>query len=177
MGSEDGYSRDKFPHWITQSGTCNTREVVLKRDGTNVVQSAQCEATSGTWKSPYDSKTWTDAEDIQIDHMVPLANAWRVSANSAYSVLLMLTRLQSGASRWTTDQRRDFANDLVRPQLWAVTGSVNGNKSDSSPDEWKPPLSSFHCTYAEAWVAVKGYYNLTITSAEKGALSDMLATC
>ncbi|MCZ9341042.1 hypothetical protein NGM37_25085, partial [Streptomyces sp. TRM76130] len=24
-----GYDRDLFPHWITQSGTCNTRETVL----------------------------------------------------------------------------------------------------------------------------------------------------
>ncbi|KAK5070155.1 hypothetical protein LTR64_001992 [Lithohypha guttulata] len=110
--------------------------------------------------SPYDGKTWNDADDIQIDHMVPLANAWR-----------------SGASEWTIDEREAFANDLVRPQLWAVTGTVNNDKSDSSPDEWKPPLSSFYCEYASSWVAVKDNYNLTITSAEKTALSDMLDSC
>src|SRR5690242_9926630 len=47
-GSSDGYSRDKFPHWITQSGTCNTREEVLKRDGTNVRTDSGCAAISGT---------------------------------------------------------------------------------------------------------------------------------
>lgn len=52
LGSSDGYSRDKFPHWIEQSGECNTREVVLKRDGTNVTQGDKCEAVSGLWKSP-----------------------------------------------------------------------------------------------------------------------------
>lgn len=42
-GSTTGYSRTRFPHWITISGSCNTRETVLKRDGTNVrVDSACC---------------------------------------------------------------------------------------------------------------------------------------
>ncbi|MFE9492247.1 MULTISPECIES: hypothetical protein [unclassified Streptomyces] len=48
MTEEDdvpGYSRAKFPHWITQHGTCDTREVVLQRDG----QDDQCRAVSGTW--------------------------------------------------------------------------------------------------------------------------------
>jgi hypothetical protein len=79
QGSQDGYSRDLFPHWITQSGTCDTREVVLQRDGTNVVQSSSCSATSGSWYSPYDGATWTAASDVDIDHMVPLSNAWKVS--------------------------------------------------------------------------------------------------
>lgn len=78
QGSQDGYSRDLFPHWITQSGTCNTREVVLKRDGTNTVQDSACASTSGTWFSPYDGATWTASSDVDIDHMVPLSNAWKV---------------------------------------------------------------------------------------------------
>jgi hypothetical protein len=69
-GSSSGYSRDKFPHWITQSGACNTREVVLKRDGTGVVQDSSCAATSGSWYSQYDGATWTAASDLDIDHMV-----------------------------------------------------------------------------------------------------------
>jgi len=78
QGSQDGYSRDLFPHWITQSGACNTREVVLKRDGTNTVQDSSCASTSGSWYSPYDGATWTAASDVDIDHMVPLSNAWKV---------------------------------------------------------------------------------------------------
>ena len=88
QGSQDGYSRDFLPHWITISGNCNTRETMLKRDGTNVVQSSSCAATSGTWVSPYDGATWyirflcsftpenpnsfvrTAASDLDIDHLV-----------------------------------------------------------------------------------------------------------
>jgi len=72
-GSQDGYARDKFPTWITISGTCDTRETVLKRDGTNVVVDSACKATSGTWVSPYDGATWTAASDLDIDHLVPLS--------------------------------------------------------------------------------------------------------
>lgn len=79
QGPQTGYSRDLFPHWITQSGTCNTRETVLKRDGTNVVTNSACASTSGSWFSPYDGATWTAASDVDIDHMVPLSNAWKVS--------------------------------------------------------------------------------------------------
>lgn len=159
-GSSSGYSRDEFNHWITISGTCNTRETVLKRDGTNVVTSSACAATSGSWYSPYDGATWTAASDVDIDHMVPLSNAW-----------------QSGASSWTAAQRQAFANDLDNPQLWAVTDNVNQSKSDKSPDAWKPPLASFYCVYARSWIKVKSVYDLTITSAEKSALQDMLDTC
>lgn len=160
QGTQDGYSRDLFPHWITISGACNTRETVLKRDGTNVVTDSACASTSGTWKSPYDGASWTAASDVDIDHMVPLSNAWK-----------------SGAASWTTAQRQAFANDLTNPQLLAVTDSVNSAKGDKGPEDWKPPLSSYYCTYAKMWIKVKSVYSLTITSAEKTALTSMMGTC
>ena len=159
-GPETGYSRDKFPHWIDQGNSCNTREVVLKRDGTNVVTDSSCAATSGRWFSPYDGATWTAASDVDIDHMVPLAQAWR-----------------SGASAWTTAQRQAFANDLTHAQLWAVTDNVNQEKGDKDPAQWKPPLQSDWCLYARAYTDVKYVYSLTVDGAEKDALSSMLGTC
>lgn len=87
------------------------------------------------------------------------------------------TNKQSGASSWQTSQREAFANDITRPQLWAVTDNVNQAKSDRSPDAWKPPLRSFYCTYAKSWIRVKSHYQLKITSAEKTALSGMLDSC
>ncbi|MFB7271212.1 HNH endonuclease family protein [Streptomyces sp. NPDC056244] len=159
-GSTSGYSRDLFPHWITQSGSCDTREVVLKRDGTNVVQNSSCQATSGSWYSQYDGATWSAASDVDIDHMVPLAEAWT-----------------SGASSWSTSQRQSFANDLTRPQLIAVTDNVNQSKSDRDPAEWLPPRTAYRCTYVRAWVQVKYYYNLSVDSAEKSALTSVLNGC
>ncbi len=158
--SMSGYSRDRFPHWISQGGGCDTRDVVLKRDGKNVTADADCKITGGTWLSPYNGKTYTDASKLDIDHLVPLAAAWR-----------------SGANKWTDDQRKALANDLVRPQLYAVDLSDNRSKGDQDPSTWKPPNHDFWCTYAESWITVKTYYKLTVTGAEKTALEDMLGTC
>ncbi|MFG3301529.1 HNH endonuclease family protein [Micromonospora chersina] len=159
-GSTSGYSRDLFPHWITISGTCNTRETVLKRDGTSVVTDSSCAAVSGRWYSPYDGATWTAASDVDIDHVVPLAEAWR-----------------SGASGWTTSRRQSFANDLSHPQLIAVTDNVNQAKGDQDPSTWQPPLSSYRCTYSKMWITVKYNWGLTLQSSEKSALQSMLNTC
>ncbi|MDT0347631.1 HNH endonuclease family protein [Streptomyces litchfieldiae] len=162
VATEDrtGYNRDLFPHWITQSGTCNTREVVLRRDGSNVVTDSSCAAVSGSWYSVYDGATWYAASDVDIDHLVPLAEAW-----------------DSGADSWTTSRRQAFANDLTRPQLIAVTDNVNQSKGDQDPAQWLPSRSSYHCIYARAWVQVKYYYGLSVDSAEKSALSSILNGC
>ncbi|MET8470948.1 HNH endonuclease family protein [Streptomyces sp. NPDC006422] len=159
-GSSDGYSRDKFPHWITQSGACNTREEVLKRDGTNVQTDSNCAATSGSWYSEYDGATWTAASDVDIDHVVPLSEAWK-----------------SGASSWTTTERQGFANDLTRPQLIAVTDNVNQSKGDQDPAEWMPSRTAYTCTYLRMWVQVKHHYDLSVDSAEKSAIQSGLSGC
>jgi hypothetical protein len=152
-----GYERDLFPTWDTISGTCNTREWILKRDGTNVVTNSACTATSGSWYSVYDGATWTAASDLDIDHLVPLAEAW-----------------DSGARNWTTAARQGFANDITRPQLIAVTDNVNQSKSDQDPAEWMPPLTSYACTYVRAWVQVKYYYDLSVDTAK---LTSVLSGC
>lgn len=155
-----GYDRDLFNHWITLNGTCNTRETVLKRDGTNVVTNSACTATSGSWYSPYDGATWSAASDLDIDHLVPLAEAW-----------------DSGASRWSSSTRQAFANDLTRPQLIAVTDNVNQSKGDQDPATWMPSRTAYRCTYVRAWIQVKYYYDLSVDSAEKTALTNRLAAC
>ena len=159
-GSLTGYSRDLFPHWTTVSGSCNTRETVLQRDGSGVVVDGACAATSGSWFSPYDGITETAASDIDIDHVVPLAEAWR-----------------SGASSWTTSRRQSFANSLSTPQLIAVTDNSNQSKGDRDPAAWRPTRTTFHCTYARMWIGTKHQWGLSLQSAEKSALQSMLNTC
>ncbi|ROQ98219.1 uncharacterized protein DUF1524 [Streptomyces sp. 2132.2] len=159
-GSLSGYSRSLFPHWSTVSGTCNTRETVLKRDGVGVVTDSACAAVSGSWYSEYDGATWTNAADLDIDHVVPLAEAWR-----------------SGAASWTTSKRQQFANDLTRPQLIAVTDNVNQAKGDQDPGKWLPSRTAYRCTYARMWVEVKQYWGLSMDSGEKSALVGILNGC
>lgn len=157
-GSMTGYSRDKFPHWISQGDGCDTRQLVLKRDGD--YYSGSCPVTSGKWYSYYDGITVYSPSEIDIDHIVPLAEAWR-----------------SGASGWTTVKRQNFANDLNGPQLIAVTASVNRSKGDQDPSTWQPPRSGSHCAYAKMWVNTKYRWGLHLQSAEKSALQSMLNAC
>ena len=158
--SSVGYSRTLFPHWSIQSGSCNTRETVLKRDGVNVVTSSTCSATSGSWYSVYEG-TWNYASsDVDIDHVVALSEAWG-----------------SGASTWTTSRRQQFANSLSDGQLIAVTDNVNAAKSDKDAAQWQPPLASYRCMYAKQVVNVKYRWALSMDSAEKSAINSMLATC
>jgi Protein of unknown function (DUF1524) len=158
--SSAGYSRTLFPHWSTQSGTCDTRETVLKRDGVNVVTSSSCSATSGRWYSEYDGTWWSASSDVDIDHVVALSESW-----------------QSGASTWTTSKRQQFANSLGDGQLIAVTDNVNASKSDRDAAEWQPPLTAYRCTFAKHVVHVKHGWGLSMDSAEKTAINSMLATC
>ncbi|MBB0246691.1 DUF1524 domain-containing protein [Streptomyces alkaliphilus] len=157
-GTMSGYSRDLFPHWRS-SGGCTTRQTVLKRDGNNVVVNSSCQPTSGTWYSQFDGVTLTSASQVDIDHFVPLAEAWR-----------------SGARTWTTTERREFANDLYWPQLIAVSASSNRSKGDQDPANWQP-RAAYRCTYARIWIRVKHRWDLTVDSAEKSALQGMLNTC
>lgn len=158
-GSMRGYSRDRFPHWRNAGRNCDVRDTVLERDGSDIRVSG-CNVVGGRWHSVYDDRTFSDPSDVDIDHMVPLANAWR-----------------SGADEWSDRKRGDFANDLDRPQLIAVSKNTNRSKGDQDPSQWKPPNRDYWCEYAESWIAVKRHWELTVTSAEKDALADMLGSC
>jgi hypothetical protein len=154
-----GYSRDRFPHWRGTGKNCDVRDSVLQRDGTNIRLSG-CNVVGGNWSSVYDKGNFTNPSDVDIDHVVPLANAWR-----------------SGADKWDDTTRGDFANDLTRPQLIAVSASSNRAKGDQDPSQWKPPNRDYWCKYAQNWVTVKHHWRMSVTTAEKAALSDMLSTC
>ncbi|WP_432172034.1 HNH endonuclease family protein [Streptomyces sp. 1222.5] len=159
--SMDGYARDKFDIWSSQPGGCTTRQAVLARDGKDVQDKpSSCQPESGSWYSVYDDTTVTEVSKATIDHMVPLAEAWR-----------------SGADTWTAEQRRDFGNDLKDPQLLIASESSNTSKSDSGPADWKPTNHAFWCVYAKDYTHIKSVWKLTTTDQEKTALSSMLDTC
>jgi hypothetical protein len=160
-GSMSGYSRDRFPHWRSDGDrSCNVRDAVLRRDAQQVSVENGCNVVGGTWHSVYDGVLLTDPAKVDIDHVVPLANAWR-----------------SGAAGWDDTKRGDFANDVTRPELIAVSAASNRAKGDQDPAQWRPKNRGYWCQYALNWIAVKHHWRLTVTSAEKAALSEMLGTC
>lgn len=156
-----GYDRSLFRHWITTNG-CTTRNRVLidESNGTAVIGS-NCTVTSGRWFSQFDA-VWVEVPSaIDIDHFVPLAEAWR-----------------SGARNWDEPTRRAFANDLSDPRtLIAVTASSNRSKSDRDPANWLPTNTAYRCDYVGTWVAIKHRWELTIDSREQAAIQRVLNGC
>ena len=116
---------------------------------------------SGRWLGLFSGTVFTLPGDLDIDHMVPLANAHR---NEAW--------------QWSPERKRLYANHLGDPnQLIAVTARANRSKGTKGPDEWKPPDGSYWCQYAVDWITIKYKWDLTATSAEFAALDEMLTTC
>jgi hypothetical protein len=100
-----------------------------------------------------------DSTAFDIDHMVPLAEAW-----------------DSGAKRWTADTRRRFANDLGDGRaLVAVSLASNRSKGDRDPADWLPQFGK--CMYVRHWVAVKIRWRLNVDAVEKQTLTDLAAGC
>ncbi|MER7333009.1 MULTISPECIES: HNH endonuclease family protein [unclassified Micromonospora] len=158
-----GYSRDLFPHWIDADGDgCHTRnEVLIAEATTRPSISGTCTLSGGRWYSYYDNAYWTLTSDLDIDHMVALAEAW-----------------DSGARNWTISRRKAFANDLGDSRaLVAVTDNVNQAKGDQDPATWMPPYPAARCRYLNEWVAVKIRWRLTVDSAEKSALTNWANNC
>lgn len=157
-----GYDRDLFQHWIdADSDGCNTRREVLIIE--SVVEpgvSGNCQVF-GRWVSVYDSLEVMDASDLDIDHLVPLAEAWR-----------------SGAHAWDSTTRKRFANDLGFPgSLIAVTASSNRAKSDKDPASWLPYNQNYWCQYVFDWMAVKYRWSLSVDGQEALALAKIVPDC
>ena len=163
-GGAPPYRRDAFGDgWSYDPTTgCNTRELVLIDESlVPATIGERCHPTSGTWRSSYDDLTTHDPADLQIDHVVALADAWR-----------------SGAWTWTAAEREAFANDRTMPEtLAAVSGHSNQSKGDAAPDEWLPEVRAQWCPYATAWVAIKARWKLSVTGSEKAALVQVLSGC
>lgn len=160
-----GYSRDMFSSGWGLIGGCDTRNYILARDMTNsTFVDTTCKVQSGTLNDPYTGTTIQflrgieTSDDVQIDHVVALSDAW-----------------QKGAQQLSSDDRFRFANDPLN--LLAVDGSANQNKGDGDAATWLPPNKSFRCEYVARQIAVKARYKLWVTAAEYNAMASLLANC
>jgi Excalibur calcium-binding domain/Protein of unknown function (DUF1524) len=156
-----GYDRDKFRHWISKGDGCDTRDRVLISEARRKPRvGSGCSLRGGRWFSYYDGRRTANPSSFDIDHLVPLAEAW-----------------DSGARRWNANTRMRFANDLRdRRTLVAVTASSNRSKSDRDPVDWMP-RKAVTCRYVRDWTAVKTRWRLTVNRAEKRALRRAARSC
>jgi hypothetical protein len=162
-GRRSGYDRELFGEdWAVDGNGCDTRELVLAQESNApITRRDDCSVVEGRWLSLYDGDTTRDPATLQIDHMVPLAEAW-----------------DSGASGWDAERRERYANDMRRHgALIAVSSEMNQSKSDQDPAEWMPPDQGVWCRYVNAWIIQKHDWHLTIDRAERNALGNVLETC
>lgn len=159
-----GYTRAQFGDGWASTGGCDTRNIILKRDMTNVVTNERCQVTNGTLNDPYTGmaiafvRGETSSSDVQIDHVVALSDAW-----------------QKGAQQLSQETRETLANDPL--ELLAVDGTVNQQKSDGDAATWLPPNKDYRCHYVARQIAIKKKYQLWVTQAEKDAINGVLIAC
>lgn len=160
---QGGYDRTLFRHWIDASGNgCNARlEVLIRQSLTPVTVGPRCAISGGSWFSEFDGVRTTDPSTFDIDHLVPLKEAW-----------------ESGAHSWDEPTRRAFANDLdLKDSLIAVSASSNRSKGDRDPADWLPTRAEYRCQYIASWVRVKVKWQLSVDAAEKAAIRTVASNC
>jgi hypothetical protein len=159
-----GYARTQFGNGWTSVQGCDTRNTVLARDMTDVKVDEACRVTGGVLNDPYTGRVLTfvrgqaTSQEVQIDHVVALSNAW-----------------QTGAQQLDEKRRVALANDPLN--LLAVEGKANQQKSDGDAATWLPPNRPFRCQYVARQIAVKQKYQLWVTISEKEAIEKVLAMC
>ena len=151
--------------WADADGDCqNTRQETLISEALGAVEYAderRCRVARGIWLGAYTGEIFTDPRDMDIDHLVPLANAHR-----------------SGGYAWSAARKIAYANYLARDNhLIAVKAGANRSKGAKGPEDWLPEREEYHCRYAASWVGVKRRWELTATPREFAALQDTLAKC
>ena len=159
------YDRARWGRWRDADGDCqDTRQEVLISESLVPVTyrtARHCRVASGEWFGAFTGTTVVEPGALDIDHLVPLANAHR-----------------SGAWAWPEARKRSYYNSLDdADHLIAVTASANRSKGARGPEEWRPTNESYWCEYARDWIRIKQAWGLSVTSAEARALEAMLVRC
>jgi len=158
-----GYDRDRyFGGWKDTNRDCqNTRQEVLIQETRAALAytSRGCTVSRGRWVTSWDNRVHTYASTVQIDHTVPVHEAWG-----------------SGARYWSQARRVAYYNDLSDARTLSVqTSALNSAKQAKGPEAWMPPAN--RCTYIGQWVAVKIRWGLRVDSVEKAALVRFANSC
>ena len=141
------YNREDWGNWIDEDGDgLNTRHEVLAEESLIKPVISNNKVVSGKWFDKYTGKYFTNPSDLDIDHLVPLKNAYI-----------------SGASNWSKKKKNRYYNYLKSDNhLIAVSKSANRNKSDKSPVDWLPPNKEYQCEYVREWFKIKTAWELAI---------------
>lgn len=158
--SANEYSPSLYGDWIDADKDCqDTRQEVLIEESLKPVEldDKGCKVLSGLWLCPYTNRYFTDPSLLDIDHLVPLAEAHR-----------------SGADTWDREKRKAYANDLeLKNALIAVYRGANRSKKSRTPVDWMPENKGYWCEYLKGWVRVKTKWNLSYSTEEQAKIKEM----
>ena len=160
-----GYNRDEFGDWIDEDKDCqNTRAEILidtSKENVSFKEFDNCVVSFGYWYDPYTDEIFKDASDLDIDHFVPLKNAY-----------------VSGAYLWSEDKKKEYSNFRGNEyHLIPVFKSANREKSAFGPEVWLPENENFHCKYISIWVEIKVYWGLTVNEKEYKKILEIVDSC
>lgn len=160
-GDNSSYKRSDYPHWIIQSGSCDTRETVLKNAGFNSnPRTCKAESKAGfEYTEPYSLKKVSNPSKLDIDHVIPLGYG-----NS------------HGGKAFSTEKKQQYAND-IQDNLLAVDSSANRKKGDKGPKDWMPDNKGEWCSYSQKWITVALKYGFWLDSGDVAKLKEGIATC
>ncbi len=158
------YSRTDYKHWIDADKDCqDTRTEVLIIESLEkpTLDKKSCEVVKGKWYDPYTDKYFTNPNDLDVDHFVPLKEVDR-----------------SGGNKWDKEKKMQYANDLTNPEtLIAVDKSANRSKADKDPSDWLPSNAKYNCEYIKLWQEVKKKWKLEMDEKEKKFIKEKDKKC
>lgn len=157
------YRRSQFGFYRDADGDgCETRLEVAIAEAISIQTNPQnCDIQSGKWYSPFDAKTSTNVDELDVVHLVSLQETW-----------------ESGAWRWTDAKRNEYLNDLAHPEtMLVVTTASNQQRADEDPAGWMPPNEDYLCDYLKAWVYLKTLYKLSVDAGERETIAAAATGC
>lgn len=147
--------KDWQPRWADTDGDCqNTRaEILIQRSLKKVsfTNSKNCTVKTGKWDDYYYPAQHYHAQEVDIDHLVPLFEAH-----------------SSGGANWSKEKKRTFAND--EDNLVITSKKTNRSKGANTLKTWLPIQIDYACKYYQQWMQIKKKYDLEISLEEVNAL-------
>ena len=135
------YNRKNWKHW-----TKNTRAEVLEEE----------KIKDSFWVCKFTGDTITTARELDIDHLVPLKEAYL-----------------SGANKWSMKKKSEYANYMVnKNHLVAVSAGANRSKGAKDPSKWVPKINQDW--YIREWIKVKSDWNLKYDAEELRFISTYI---
>ena len=157
----DNYNRSQWAHWSDFDDDCqNTRQELLITSSlikVTFTDKSNCTVATGLWIGSFTGQKFTEAQDVDIDHIIPLKYAH-----------------ESGGATWSPLLKRLFANDAEN--LLVVDDRENQIKGSKGLSEYMPRVE-YQCEYIHRWVYLSQKYQLSLSPPDLKIIDERVPTC